>query len=735
MIRAPSSNPVGGAIRDEGKRGARERTPRARRWRTGLILGGILLAGLLLRLAYLSDLRQAPDFEHPIKDAGFHDYWARALATGDWTPPASHEDPRLGEVPFLRPPGYPYFLALIYKTFGLSYFFPRLAQILLGLLNCFLAFLLGRALFGRAVGLIASAFAAGYWVLIFFEGELEAPTLIVTLALLLVWLAYRWWTRPSRGRAILSGLTLGLLSLTLPNALAFIPVLALWMLWAGRDLVRPRQIYGHLAIFLLGVVLGIAPATIRNAVVAGDFVPIASNGAVNLYIGNNETSDGTTATIPNMQELTGLNRWNWFLYDRIARGVSREAGRPLKYSGVSAYFNRKALDYIASHPARFVELCLKRAALFWGPAEIANNKALGLEKTKYPILRWSPGFPFVLSLSLLGLLLVALERRGSRGLGAKRSAETVRAFPLLVLIIFLVLILFLSFLPFLAAGRFRVPVLPFLFLFAAYALHRLWQLLRSRSWGRAGAVLGSGVALYLLCNVQIVPYQSNPAWWFVDQASGLEVSGDLQGALQACRDALEEDPGYVDARVKLASLLARLGRPEEAIREYEEILRHRPDYVDVRVRRASLLIDRGQAARATPELEEIAAAHPEMSAAHLQLGCAFTRLRRYEEAERELRRAIELEPRDAVEHSYLAMVLAARGAHEEAIAHGRAALGLKPGVKEVHFNLGTSLRALGRQEEAAAEYREALHIDPNYVAAQRELNALSNAGTQPAPGR
>ena len=65
---------------------------------TFLILAVILLVGAALRIAYLREIVSAPDFAAPITDAAFHDYWARGLLTGDWTPPARQPDPRIGEV-------------------------------------------------------------------------------------------------------------------------------------------------------------------------------------------------------------------------------------------------------------------------------------------------------------------------------------------------------------------------------------------------------------------------------------------------------------------------------------------------------------------------------------------------------------------------------------------------------------------------------------------------------------
>ena len=79
-----------------------------------IILTLILLFGFVLRISYLSQIYNARDFSAPLVDAGFHDYWARAIISGDWTPPEGSEDPQISIKPYLRPPGYPYFLALNY---------------------------------------------------------------------------------------------------------------------------------------------------------------------------------------------------------------------------------------------------------------------------------------------------------------------------------------------------------------------------------------------------------------------------------------------------------------------------------------------------------------------------------------------------------------------------------------------------------------------------------------------
>ncbi|MFQ5601160.1 MAG: glycosyltransferase family 39 protein, partial [Candidatus Krumholzibacteriia bacterium] len=141
-----------------------------------LVLSGLLLVGAVARGLYLSEIVDAPDFRQPAVDAHTHDYWARGLATGDWSLPADLEDPRIPDTPFFRPPGYPYFLALVYRLTGGSYLAPRIVQMLLGLLSAALAFLIGQRWFGRAAGLVAGGGMALYWAFIYFEGELHAPS-------------------------------------------------------------------------------------------------------------------------------------------------------------------------------------------------------------------------------------------------------------------------------------------------------------------------------------------------------------------------------------------------------------------------------------------------------------------------------------------------------------------------------------------------------------------------------
>ncbi|MEM7354699.1 MAG: glycosyltransferase family 39 protein, partial [Acidobacteriota bacterium] len=195
------------------------------------LLAAILGVGLLLRLTYLLEIVRTPDFDLPQFEAQYHDYWARALLSGDWTPPEGVTDPEIPQRPYFRPPGYPFVLAGIYSVAGPSYLWPRVLQMLLGLASCLLLFSLTRFAFGTPPALFAAALAAVYWLFIFFEGELMAVGLLIFLLLAILRLAASWSQAFTVQRALVTGLLLGVAVLVRPNAAALAPVLVLWAGW------------------------------------------------------------------------------------------------------------------------------------------------------------------------------------------------------------------------------------------------------------------------------------------------------------------------------------------------------------------------------------------------------------------------------------------------------------------------------------------------------------------------
>jgi len=95
---------------------------------------------------------------------------------------------------------------------------------------------------------------------------------------------------PSWGRWLGFGLVWGLLALSNPSSLLFLPVCGIWILArSGGQWVRqlPQAFCAGLLFLAL-----IAPWTIRNQSVFHAFVPFRSNFGAELYLGNGPGADG-----------------------------------------------------------------------------------------------------------------------------------------------------------------------------------------------------------------------------------------------------------------------------------------------------------------------------------------------------------------------------------------------------------------------------------------------------------
>ena len=735
--------------------GAADKPPGSSRRRPSadlLVLAGIVLVGLGLRAAYLRELVHRPDFSAPTIDAGFHDYWARGLAAGDWAPPAGRGDPRVATTPYLRPPGYPWFLALIYRVAGTGYVAPRIVQMCLGLVSSVLAFLIGRRWFGPGVGLVWSGFMSVYWAFIYFEGEFHAPAVLIPLLLGVVGLLGLWAASMAPRHCLAAGLLLGLSALVRPNALLFMPVVILWACWVAYRRGEWRPFFLAAGGFIAAVVVVVAPATIRNYRVASDFVLISSNAGINLYIGNNEHADGRVA-----DDLPGFGQFaTCYDYPALVGNLEKKLGRSLKHSEVSAHFVGQAWAFVRSHPLDFLKLTARKAWLFWGPNEIAHNKAVACERRFSPVLGRIPGdFASVLALGLVGVAMLVGRWKGQRARSGPPNGFRRETREVSLLVLLLVLTYFVSVLPFFVSARYRVPIIPFLLLFGAYGVCGVVRLARAGAFKKAGVWIVMGVGLYLLADAASAESPRDLAKWHCDRGLALYHQGQVDGAVVEYREALRVSPGYKIAQINLAAALGEqgdleeaiaraaeavrrnpnvaaphnnlaltlssAGRTAEAVEHYAKAVELQPDLVEVRFNVAALLLKMGRIDEAVIHLSEAVRLRPDSADAHLQLGDALRRRGRLDEAEEHHGRAVALDPDHLPARLSYAALLAGRGKTEQAVEAYREALRIDPNSARAHNGLGTMKLRAGRWSEAEAHYRTAVRLDPNLATAHSNL--------------
>jgi len=683
-------------------------------------LTAIVLLAMGLRGAYYYELVDQPDFRWPLVDAGYYDYWARGLATGDWTVPrnfSDYGDPHIQTTPFFRPPGYPYFLAGVYRFLGDGYSVPRIIQMVLGCINCVLAFFMAKRLFGRTVGWLFALFMSTYWVFVYFEGQLLATSLLVTLILIQLIILTWWCDRLTFKGGLAAGTVFGLFAITRANILLAGPVILAWAWWLGYRQHAFKAATRTSLGFIVSVVVVIAPVTIRNYVVGRDTVLISSNAGLNFYIGNCESADGSYATIPDIRSLGLEYELTCFNYPQLAAGVERLAGHSMKPSEISSYFAQRAWDYIRTHPKRTLQLLAVKTGLFWGPYEVSNNKDLGLEREHSHLLRVLPGFPFALSIAVLGLL------HGFSMVRQKCSKDVVtcKQFDVFLLITAFVLVYFISYLPFFMAGRFRVPVIPCLLLLGAFGIDRTFRLFFDRH-ARSGVVwLIVLICVYGVARRPPVSYQSDPAYWHLKRATCYRLENNLELAMQECRQVIQKCPDSEKGYRRLADLLLMQGDYSSAIQHYQRADQLRPGQFNVHSNLGLAFAKLGQHDKAIVHLQTALKIKPDVSDIHRRLAIILRQQGRVDEAIVHYRRAVDLSPTDLSLREDLAKALMSRRQFSEAVGQLEETLHLNPQRASAHNLMGVALKSMGDWDSAVKHYQEALRLRPDYPQAHNNL--------------
>lgn len=668
-----------------------------------IALGLILLAGLLVRVAYLLENQRTPDFRYPAVDAGYHDYWARALATGDWSLHHRLEyDPRIPEMPFFRPPGYPYFLAGIYRLLGPGYLAPRVVQHGLGLGNILLLYLLARRWIGRGTALAAAAMMAVYWIPIYFEGEFLEPVLLIALMLLMFLVLGSMLAPPGRGKAFGAGLLLAVSALVRPNVLPFALFVVVWLVWVSG---WSRKGWGWAIWFGAGCAAGVLPVAVRNGVVGHDWVLISSNAGINLYIGNNPVANGGFVDIG---DGSGGGFGTSDVYPAILGQLEKQAGRPMKSSEASGYFAKQAGRFIRENPGRFLGLLGVKTLLFWGNYEAGHNKSLHYEKEFSPVLSRLPlDFSAVLALALLGW---ACPWVGGRVRAIPDSGRDRDRRAMMALLGGYALFQYASFLPFFVTGQYRAPVLPVVFVFAGWGIEQMADLGRARRWIPLCGMGLLGALLYGILAHDYLGVRRNPSEWHQARGQAWSRAGRAELAVEEYRRALAADPGNASTHYNLANALMKTGRSEEARKHFEEALRRRPDFGRAAFNLALALNEAGDRAGAKERLREALALMPELALAHLQLGNLLLQEGDAAGARSEFEAAVEQERTNEMAWRALAYARKAAGDRGAAMATLRQALQACPDSVVLRNSLAwelatdpaTSREGL-RESEALAE--------------------------------
>ncbi len=507
-------------------------------------------------------------------------------------------------------PFYLYANVLFFKIYGNNWEVMALFQIFLGSVNCLFIYLIAEKLFSRPVGLVAALILLLYGNLTLIELTLEPEAVLLFFNSLLILLLLQIQTQTAAGKGLwrwlVAGLLLGLATITKPNALLSLPLIALWNWWQSPSYRFRIQ---STLLLLIGVTVLVSPITLRNYFQFKDFILVTADSGKVFYHGNGPASTGMErADLPD-QGFTEEGRtepdYAHTLFRKTARKLS---GRNLPPSDCARFWVDRTLEHIYAHPFSALTLATKKFFFFW-----ANYEVQDIDSTyKYyrTIQNWPLlPFGFLSSLGILGM-----------GLALPRFRQVFLLYSMVAVYLFSVLVFF-------AASRYRLPAVPFLAIFAAYALVSIFSRWREKQFKKL--LIYSGIACALLAGTFFIFRSEVKIFdrWQVATRIHYTLGGNRLMQKGLYREAILEfekviawQPDFAPAYNRLGMSYALLNNYEQAEINFKKVIELSPG-IDQGYLNLGLLYElKGDPVKAIPLFEKANSLNPEnpKTKAHLQ---------------------------------------------------------------------------------------------------------------------
>ena len=350
------------------------------------------------------------------------------------------------------PPGYSFFLAIIYRIFGHNILIAKIFQAFIGSFTCIIIYFIGKNIFDKKIGILSALVAAFYPTFIIFSGLLFTETLYIFLLSLAILYLLKDFARPSIKNLLIIGVSLGLAMLTRTIIMFFIPFILIWMILYSSsksvsekpsssesypDAKQKKKNLMRFLVLLIIIACVISPWTVRNYNVHHDFVPISTNNGFNFWYGNNPEPRSSRVAFEDITNNPLINMTDEVQRDRLGY--------------------KEGFKFIKDNPRTFLFLCGERFCDFLGlPIWFFifyeyNYFIIPISKLSFMVLAPLTIIPYILliPLSIFGIIF--------HSKGAKTS--------LLLLLIFYYTFVHTIVM---STHRYHIAIIPFLIIFATY---------------------------------------------------------------------------------------------------------------------------------------------------------------------------------------------------------------------------------------------------------------------------
>jgi hypothetical protein len=479
-------------------------------------------------------------------------------------------------------------------------------------------------------------------------------------------------------------------------------VYAVWLWWTGG---RRAAATGRALAGLACAAATIAPATLHNAWVGGEFIPITAHAGITMLHGNAEAAQGIRIPV------AGISQTRRYMHESAAEAFRSTHGRDGTWREIDRWFRGFVYEFWTEHPWLTAKLFARKFYWFVSARNYSSLMAIVLERecgvARRAILAPLPT-PWLLGAALAAL--VVLLRRPVRF----APEWVLLAVPLVVVILFFY------------NPRYRLPTVPVLCGLAACVLAHFRRLPYPK-WLCVGLCL-----LPLVLSV-------------VNHAVGFDTPDFMRASYAPLLSAAHVESG--DRR------LAE-GQPAAAERSYRAALGVLSDNGMAHRRLGALYARQGQAEDALAEFDEALRCFQsfhyfnwehERELTYRHLYNVNVQLRHYSEAVATLRQAVSAYPGYPETHLALAWLLATSPdetlrSGDEAVQHAEEARRLiAQGNAETFDVLAAAYAEVGRFQEAVEAASTALELarrnGGDGLAAEIEYRLLSYRDGQPCRAR
>lgn len=392
----------------------------------------LFLLALALRLIFMGAWHTAGRGERLSSDSQSYVDIARNLAAGEGFL-AKEKFPTAR-----RPPLYPVMIAALLK---MQLPFPVAVQIIQAFLGSFsvvLLFWMGKEVLDAHAGFWAAFFLAIDYESIRNTVAILSETLFIFCVIASFLFLYRAARNPmisarlaDLGDPLFAGILAGLALLTRDVLIFFFPLAAAWFFLG----VSPKKAAARAGLYLFALMLIITPWMVRNTLLFKKLCLITMSGGYTFYLANNPYATG------------GRTGGDWEINKDTRYPENSDSMRSKGPSEENEYLMKLGLKFVSENPGQFMGLTFQKILNTWRP----------FQTDAHPMTRLVQGISYLAILSLAGAGIYQSRR------------SWLEFLPLYGLFVYV----FLLHAVLISGIRYRLPVMPFLMLFAGLALSRV----------------------------------------------------------------------------------------------------------------------------------------------------------------------------------------------------------------------------------------------------------------------